>query len=363
MKMISSYALEKDDDKKNLDSLDSLKLIMSFFIVAVHKNPLGEYGYLRYPLMRAAVPVFFIISSFLFWKKHFSIDASERSDHLIHFVKRNLQLYFFWFIVLLPFTLYMRDYFANGLLSGLFLIIKSFLLQSTFPASWYIMALLIGVLISCCIKNDWILLSLGIVCYMFSCLCTNYIGLIYETRFCDFLISSEIIHVYNSFPVGIMFIAFGKILANPKRQYIIRGGYYRIEQRKNLSIGFVLLAILGVLLYFEQYLITLYHLQKNAANDCYLLMPFFSVCLVLVFLNIDASLPNALFIRKFTTIQYCMHMVVGSLLNITMEHRIGNELLHGMTVFFLTIIICFITALIINTLERRKYFRWLKYSH
>lgn len=51
--------------KENLDIFDITKFIMGFMVVGIHT--LGRYGI--YPLFRIAVPMFFMISSYLFFQE------------------------------------------------------------------------------------------------------------------------------------------------------------------------------------------------------------------------------------------------------------------------------------------------------
>ena len=51
-------------ENKNIDAFDAAKFAMSIMVVGVHT--LGKYGI--YPLFRIAVPMFFIISSYLFFE-------------------------------------------------------------------------------------------------------------------------------------------------------------------------------------------------------------------------------------------------------------------------------------------------------
>ena len=112
---------------KNNDSLDCLKVILSVLIVILHSHPLGEkYHYIFYPLVRVAVPVFFIISGFLFFNK---CERINPIDALKRYVIRNMKLYAFWECVLLPVTIYVRDYFSNGMLNGFYKYVKDFYLD------------------------------------------------------------------------------------------------------------------------------------------------------------------------------------------------------------------------------------------
>ena len=134
--------------KQRRDFIDVAKFALSILIVVIHISPIESLNPVLRPFLRTAVPLFFLISAYLFFKKYGEAETIEKKIARIErYVKRNLQLYFFWLIVLLIPTLSYRQWFSDGLLSGLFWALHSFLFGSTFIASWYIMASIIATLI------------------------------------------------------------------------------------------------------------------------------------------------------------------------------------------------------------------------
>ena len=90
----------------NIDAFDVAKLLLSIFVVAIHAQLLPE---LLNPLFRVAVPLFVMMSGFLLFGKLGRAEGeSAKRRQLLLFIKRNLFLYMFWFIVLLPLTIYAR---------------------------------------------------------------------------------------------------------------------------------------------------------------------------------------------------------------------------------------------------------------
>ena len=77
----------KQMKNKNLDILDLVKVILSIIVVGIHINPFGEYSGLYYPICRIAVPLFFMISSYLLFSK--LKNNSNSKEVLVKFVKRN----------------------------------------------------------------------------------------------------------------------------------------------------------------------------------------------------------------------------------------------------------------------------------
>jgi len=122
---------------------DIVKIVLSLMVVAIHSvgTPL------IYPWVRTAVPLFFILSSYFFFRSIDGKDYSDQKKSLVSFVKRNLRLYMFWFICLFPITLEKRQYFSDGYITGLKTILKFGLFNSTFVASWFIMALVLATII------------------------------------------------------------------------------------------------------------------------------------------------------------------------------------------------------------------------
>ena len=107
--------------KQRRDFIDVTKFALSILIVVIHISPIESLNPVLRPFLRTAVPLFFLISAYLFFKKYGEAETIEKKIARIErYVKRNLQLYFFWLIVLLIPTLSYRQWFSDGLLSGLF---------------------------------------------------------------------------------------------------------------------------------------------------------------------------------------------------------------------------------------------------
>lgn len=124
--------------KRNLDILDLTKFILALFVVATHTKLLQ--GVLM-PWLRLAVPLFFIISSFLLFSKMNEANEDDKWNIIRKSCIRIMKLYLFWFIILLPYTLFMRKaWFDNGVITGCLTMLKHIVFGSTFPVSWYLAA-------------------------------------------------------------------------------------------------------------------------------------------------------------------------------------------------------------------------------
>lgn len=146
---------------------DVLKITLAILIVVLHTRPLSNDFQ---PILRLAVPVFFIMTSFFFFNKVKDFSKEETNAALSKFVRRNLLLYLFWFVVLLPITLYRHDWFESGVVMGFVRMMRSFFFGSTFAASWFITSSVIAVTLvtfaSRMMKSTWLFL-LSLLAYLF----------------------------------------------------------------------------------------------------------------------------------------------------------------------------------------------------
>lgn len=336
---------------KNYDVIDLMKLILCIFVVTLHVNPFeGGYNPLK-PIDRIAVPIFFLISSYFFFSELIKKQNNrEKNKQLCKYIIRNMKLYISWFIVLLPVTLHVRGYLQMGLLMGIKQLVLDFLFSNTFLASWYIAASVIGIVIvyylTKNIGNTWTLLF-GMLVYLFCCLESNYKNL------CDNMIPLfEWYHgrIYNSFPVSIVWIILGKIIAE-KKEYI----FHKIKTGK---VAAILLCFL-LLLYIEYLMIRKFEIA--VADDCYLMLLLVCPCIYILILQWNIHFKFSYLCRKFSTITYCLHSSMGKIINSVCIFLFGSFRLKNMAVFLLTLLSCFIVFLIIEKIKQQKYFYWVKY--
>lgn len=129
-----------------LPGIDILKFTLAVLIVAAHCSLFEEMpllNELRGRLCAVAVPVFFAISSYLFFSKIYSQTKSESSWYLlVKVIKRLCILFTIWYILMLPMT-YVKFYSVATLKETFFTII----LSCCFNGYWFIKALIINTVI------------------------------------------------------------------------------------------------------------------------------------------------------------------------------------------------------------------------
>lgn len=339
-------------ERKNLDAADMLKYVLSMLIVATHTS-LFE-GYIT-PLVRLAVPAFFMISGYFFFSRINSCSSrQQQTAYLKKSVMHNLKLYLFWFILLLPLTLYIRQYHTMGLWKGLLHLVRDFCFGSTFQSSWYIIALITGFTIVLLLSYKLpqsALVILGVVFYIPSLLSSNYEFLIASSDTVTAL-SSELSHIFllpcRNFSVSILYISIGKYLAEKNYE----------GKTKRYTVTF-LLAFAALII---EYLALRFSGVRIEDTDCYIALPFAAYYLCKVFLTLDITCKHALTMRKISTVSYCAHMavfmVIGKLFKV-FEVPDWQNILH----FAITLILTQVFALVVIRLSKIKKLSFLKYSH
>ena len=312
--------------RKNLDAADVLKFVLSITIVATHTS-LFE-GYIT-PLVRLAVPAFFMISGYFFFSKINSCDSkAKQRAYLKKSVTHNLKLYFFWFILLLPLTLYIRKSHTIALITGFAIVL--FLSDKISQSA---------------------LIIIGVICYIPSLLSSNYEFLLSSfdgLRAIGDSLSQIFLLPCHNFSVGILYIAIGKYLA--EKNY---------EGKTKRYTATFLLAFAALV---AEFLALRFSSVEIKNTDCYIAVPFAAYYLCKVFLTLDITCKYSIILRKISAVSYCAHMavfmVVGKAFKI-FEMPDWQNVLH----FAITLILTHILSLVLIKLTEYKVFRFLKYSH
>ena len=124
--------------------LDLLKFLMALMVVMIHVKPNAHSEILANiftPLMSLSVPVFFLISSFLIFGK-----LKERTN-LFRWCKRIMILYGAWMLMDIWYIIFRREYFSLVWYDGVLTFFKDLLFGTTYPGSWFLSALLVGVVV------------------------------------------------------------------------------------------------------------------------------------------------------------------------------------------------------------------------
>lgn len=80
-------------------SFDLLKLLLAYFVVAIHSNMNNYSGWIGH-VIYTAVPIFFSISGFLMYPRYQDV------SYIKNYCLKIFKLYFLWTILYLPLTIY-----------------------------------------------------------------------------------------------------------------------------------------------------------------------------------------------------------------------------------------------------------------
>lgn len=337
--------------KNNSNSVfDIAKFIMSLMVVAIHAQ---LYPELLYPWLRVAVPMFFMLSSyFLFGKLSRMTDQKKKDEAVRQYAMRNLTLYLFYAVLFFPIYVREQQWFSQGIGKGMVLMLRELIFGSTFPASWFVMACVIGTLLvyygGKCV-SDPVLALISLAVYAVVSIRSAYTFAIEDIpAIMGFYTGVEnvIVYIMLSFPVALFWIVCGKLFA---------------ENKINLKLWSAVVGtvISGIALYLEADYVD--HQIEGYFPDCYLLMVPFAVMVFAVIRQITIpELRWGIYLRKISVIIFTTHIytlrVTGAVLR---KVGLPSVLLQ----YALTVCICVCIGLVILWLEKKHGFGWLKYSH
>ena len=290
--------------QNNNDAMDLLKFAMSIIIVAIHCELfLGSWWLLLlWPWARICVPMFFMISAYFFFKKH------PTGDGILGFVLRIGKIYIFWFIVFLPITLYYRGHYwwhADGVMNCLIRFTRSFLLGGTFGASWYLMALVIGMTFLVLLEKyigelgTW---GVSIFAFLACCTTSNYWTLLPA--------DSSLVHslaalnaywpkIHNSFPVALLWVCIGRFMA-----------LHNNEIKLPRKVLVPLIVLFAAVLWLEWVII--WYFTNGCHRDCYLMLPPICFALFVLINGLRLRVPIALELRRASIVIFLSHLIILS---------------------------------------------------
>lgn len=335
---------------ERLDFIDLLKFVLSVAVVAIHVNPFGPWGSWANPILRTAVPLFFLITAYFFFSGYASCGTlEERFLKLEKYVKRNMQLYLFWLVLLFVPSSEYYGWFRGGVVQGLYLMSHCFIHGSLFSASWFIMASVIAVVVIAAESRylqNWQLVVLAVIPYIACCLLSNYVNYPYIAARRDAL-RLLFDGGCTSFWAALLWFALAKWLAD-RREFVAQAS----------SSVLVCAALIGlVAVCVENYLVVARGWCQER-SDCYFSLPLLCVPLFLLALRVRLKVPCVRELRVMSTVTYCLHSTLMFILRNWLGVSLGPR-----RFFVLVLAICWAVSLAIMRLEKLPHLRWLRFSH
>lgn len=245
--------------------------------------------------------MFFIILSYFLFSKLRNLKNEKQKNKVIKlFITRNIKLYFFWFVLLIPLTLinHRNMEFSNGLVVGFITnAIKKLFFGSTYMSSWFITASIFGTIIiyflSKKLSNKKLLL-LTLFSFTFVTIWACYLPFLSPdiNRFYNtyYNILSNPLH---SFPAALIWIVIGKCFAEETFDF-------------SMIKSIVLFIIFFIFLYIEWYFVGI-KTGFYESESYFLLLP---VCIFLfsIILSIKPFIwKKSLYFKRASTVIYTLH--------------------------------------------------------
>ena len=328
---------------KQIPGLDILKFVMALLIVAIHSEAVKGLKYINEiaePLINSAVPVFFVVSSFLLFRKMRINSKNEEINGLSilrHFTYRLFLLYTFWLAVQIPLVLYTRHYLSMNFYEFIGNFILDIGLRSTFHGAWFFSALVVGVWIifrAGKIFNDkmiWIL-PFCITMYTYH---ANSLPIEQQALWNWYY--DNINNPQNSFPVSLFWISIGYIMANPR---IVN---YMSSIKSNYLVGGGILA----------WIVCIFGIDIRVI----IVVSIF----IMSFKWKGNYKPIHRIMRQSSILIFTLHFIYIGIFRLLFPKIEWFQ--HGLILYVFLLIMCFVSSLVILKLKDYKYFSWLKFAY
>lgn len=233
--------------------LDVLRIIMAFFVTILHLEPTSDISqnltfWLTNCVTRIAVPTFFCISGFLFFRE-------LNMEKLIHQVKRLIYLYIAWTVAYSPMIIFNfctdEKYYNMSIVMKIVIFVRRFLFISSWTQLWFFLASIYSIPIAYVLLrkfNKRIALTISLAFYLiFACYndcfqwISNYLSLQYIANIIDILY--KIGTIWHGISMGATCLILGSIMYEKRDIF-----------HNHRRLTFIAFAISMILLYIETYI-------------------------------------------------------------------------------------------------------------
>lgn len=324
---------------KHYPWLDVLKYLCSIGIVSIHTQPFVDctginQHYLNF--QNLYVPLFFVISSALFWHK---IQWNQQDmSHLLHFTRRLMLLVLLWGILLLPHWL--SKFIRHNPDDWLLLLLPKVALTGFAQGSWFILSLIYGVWL-CYGLNRYLPRTLV---FSISMAIWAYFSLVHYEGMSDYLS----IYYPNS-TEGFQFESYFSIV----RSFVwIEAGYYLLPiVRDKCSVlylkGLLFLSLIGLCFLPAGYFVPM--------GIAAIILP--ALCMKV---TNDQPKPRLVLLRRISILVFFIHFpIVTAFHTLYLAHLRSQDF--GMCEFLVTIILSTLIAYLLIYWARR--FKPLSYLY
>lgn len=322
-----------NDQRIKINSIDYMKLMCAFLVVAIHTHPFQDINYLLYygfseVLVRIAVPFFFVSSGYFYAKSKCNFKK---------YINRLVITYISWSFIYLLLQIYNSINMNGNMVTTLKSFIVEFFIYGSYYHLWYMIALIICVTITTIfykIKKLRLLYISSLILYIIGVIGGSYYKLGLQIPILSNLYEFSLyIQIRRYLLMGLPFFMLGYCAQSLKGIF------------KNINITTVVTIVLFV---FEIVIVNMFELKKDIIITFFLyplVLQIFILCLKYPIKNISFTID----IGKLSSFIYFVHPLVIFI--------ISRFWLRETLVYFITCIISTLIALIFikinnNTINR-----------
>ena len=329
-------------NSKELYAIDLMKLFMALSVVGIHTDPLKTYSsfinsFLMFGIFRLSVPFFFVSSSWLLFRK---IDLNNiRAENIRKYICRLTVMYVLWTLIYIPAIIDEYTSFAA--------LLKNVFLLGSYNQLWYLLASIYAVILIYLllrIKFKKVIFVLAALCFIAGLSVSGYYELLSGgARVAADAYLDRFISARNGLLFAFPYMAVGVLLAKNKRQY---------GKKQVLCV----LGLLYILHLTEMFIIRKFDLCYT--TDLTLITLPLTAVLVYTLIHINLKKRKIYsFLRNSSIIVYLIHPYIIKLYDAVIS--LDNSLVR----YIFVCTVSLLAAKIILSLEKYKYFAFLKYLH
>lgn len=350
--------LSKNNVQYNM--IDVMRLVMAFVVIMLHKpfippsNPFPKF-IVENIIGSTAVPFFFMVSSFLFFKKIGK--GNDDRKVFLNYEKRLLILYTAWTIIYIPSNLikyYGVDF--NGMtfklfVSALFQIVRNFFLSTSFVHLWYVNTLIVA-LAAVYFMRKRLSRKLTLIISLIFFGVSNLMPILYTyLPFIEKIWTAVPVIILNVCQKGLLCVAIGMFMSDFR------------ECNKRSEILFVIVGFVAMV-GFSAFT---YEKRNTLVETVSLLLIF--ICSASIFLLCrDIKLKNSRrykIIRSYSSIIYFSHLLMMGEIFKLIEEKTGMTAFtqNRILIYFTTASVAIIISTLMIILSKKQKFKWLKYLY